>query len=74
MRTRWPGFAAFHSGHVAVVELISGVWRRRRSFARCVGSVERHLWWPCPTRPPIPSRMPLPDAQGRPGVVPRTAG
>ena len=37
MRTRWPGFAAFHSGHVAVVEFISGVWRCRRFFARCVG-------------------------------------
>jgi len=41
MRTRWPGFAAFHSGHVPVVEFISAVWRRLRSFARCVASVEQ---------------------------------
>jgi hypothetical protein len=36
MRTRWPGFAAFHSGHV-VVEFTIAVWRRLRSFARSVG-------------------------------------
>jgi hypothetical protein len=51
MRTRWPGFAAFHSGHVAVVEFISAVWRRLRSFARCV---ERH-----------PAADPLADAVSR---------
>jgi|GEM_PF-4362180 len=37
IRTRWPGFAALHSGHVTVVEFISAVWRRLRSFALCVG-------------------------------------
>jgi hypothetical protein len=26
MRTCWPGFAAFHSGQVAVVECMSAVW------------------------------------------------
>jgi hypothetical protein len=41
MRTRWPGFAAFHSGHVAVVEFISAVWARLRSFAQCVGRPSR---------------------------------
>ena len=60
MRTRWPGFAAFHSGHV-VVEFTIAVWRRLRSFARCV---ERH-----------PAADPLADAVSRRArrlrVVPR---
>ena len=56
MRTRWPGFAAFHSGHV-VVEFTIAVWRRLRSFARCV---ERH-----------PAADPVSRRAGRLRVVPR---
>jgi hypothetical protein len=59
MRTRWPGFAAFHSGHV-VVEFTIAVWRRLRSFARCV---ERHPAVAGSDPAADPSRMPSPDAQ-----------
>ena len=69
MRTRWPGFAAFHSGHM-VVEFTIAVWRRLRPFALCV---ECH---PAVARS-YPAADPLADAvsrrAGRLGVVPRSA-